>query len=158
MSQWKIRCNSSEGWTIWTVSYLHFLILTKSLTVALCLQGGNHGLFGNSTAQSRGMHTPVQPLNSSPSLRAQVPPQFISPQVSNCVFPHSKVNPIQVVDWFCGHKGNNSSLKFEKSKCQRSRFLKQNIKSYFFIVLCIQSRCFCMKSIMVIFLLHHIFF
>ncbi|ELW64452.1 Trinucleotide repeat-containing 6B protein [Tupaia chinensis] len=43
-------------------------------------QGGNHGLFGNSTAQSRGLHTPVQPLNSSPSLRAQVPPQFISPQ------------------------------------------------------------------------------
>lgn len=47
------------------------------------LQGGNHGLFGNSTAQSRGLHTPVQPLNSSPGLRAQVPPQFISPQVSS---------------------------------------------------------------------------
>ncbi|XP_045443418.1 trinucleotide repeat-containing gene 6B protein isoform X11 [Pipistrellus kuhlii] len=59
-------------------------------------QGGNHGLFGNSTAQSRGMHTPVQPLNSSPSLRAQVPPQFISPQVSASVlkqFPNSGLNP-----------------------------------------------------------------
>ncbi|KAM8979030.1 trinucleotide repeat-containing gene 6B protein isoform X2 [Sarcophilus harrisii] len=59
-------------------------------------QGGNHGLFGNSTAQSRGMHTPVQPLNSSPNLRAQVPPQFISPQVSASVlkqFPNSGLNP-----------------------------------------------------------------
>lgn len=43
-------------------------------------KGGSHGLFGNSTAQSRGLHTPVQPLSSSPGLRAQVPPQFISPQ------------------------------------------------------------------------------
>lgn len=85
-----MRYDSSEGANIWTVSYLHFLIVTKSLTVALCLQGGNHGLFGNSTAQSRGMHTPVQPLNSSPSLRAQVPPQFISPQVSTCLFPQFK--------------------------------------------------------------------
>ncbi|XP_055993406.1 trinucleotide repeat-containing gene 6B protein isoform X2 [Sorex fumeus] len=59
-------------------------------------QGGNHGLFGNSTAQSRGMHTPVQPLNSSPNLRAQVPPQFISPQVSASMlkqFPNSGLNP-----------------------------------------------------------------
>uniref|UniRef100_A0A4X2K090 Trinucleotide repeat containing adaptor 6B n=1 Tax=Vombatus ursinus TaxID=29139 RepID=A0A4X2K090_VOMUR len=59
-------------------------------------KGGNHGLFGNSTAQSRGMHTPVQPLNSSPNLRAQVPPQFISPQVSASVlkqFPNSGLNP-----------------------------------------------------------------
>lgn len=59
-------------------------------------KGGNHGLFGNSTAQSRGMHTPVQPLNSSPNLRAQVPPQFISPQVSASMlkqFPNSGLNP-----------------------------------------------------------------
>lgn len=49
-------------------------------------KGGSHGLFGNSTAQSRGLHTPVQPLSSSPGLRAQVPPQFISPQVRNFVF------------------------------------------------------------------------
>ncbi|XP_073644248.1 trinucleotide repeat-containing gene 6B protein isoform X1 [Tursiops truncatus] len=59
-------------------------------------QGGNHGLFGNSTAQSRGVHTPVQPLNSSPNLRAQVPPQFISPQVSASMlkqFPNSGLNP-----------------------------------------------------------------
>uniref|UniRef100_A0A8C5W5A0 Trinucleotide repeat containing adaptor 6B n=1 Tax=Microcebus murinus TaxID=30608 RepID=A0A8C5W5A0_MICMU len=59
-------------------------------------KGGNHGLFGNSTAQSRGLHTPVQPLNSSPSLRAQVPPQFISPQVSASMlkqFPNSGLSP-----------------------------------------------------------------
>ncbi|XP_038612315.1 trinucleotide repeat-containing gene 6B protein [Tachyglossus aculeatus] len=59
-------------------------------------KGGNHGLFGNSTAQSRGMHTPVQPLNSSPNLRAQVPPQFLSPQVSASMlkqFPNSGLNP-----------------------------------------------------------------
>ncbi|XP_042636999.1 trinucleotide repeat-containing gene 6B protein [Orycteropus afer afer] len=59
-------------------------------------KGGNHGLFGNSTAQSRGMHTPVQPLNSSPNLRAQVPPQFISPQVSASMlkqFPSSGLSP-----------------------------------------------------------------
>ncbi|XP_006865229.1 PREDICTED: trinucleotide repeat-containing gene 6B protein isoform X3 [Chrysochloris asiatica] len=59
-------------------------------------KGGNHGLFGNSTAQSRGMHTPVQPLNSSPNLRAQVPPQFISPQVSASMlkqFPNSGLSP-----------------------------------------------------------------
>lgn len=76
----------------WFFFCMHFLTLTKSLTLLLCLQGGNHGLFGNSTAQSRGMHTPVQPLNS-PSLRAQVPPQFISPQVSNCVFPQFRSKP-----------------------------------------------------------------
>ncbi|XP_064419429.1 trinucleotide repeat-containing gene 6B protein isoform X2 [Latimeria chalumnae] len=61
-------------------------------------QGGSHGLFGNSTAQSRGMHTPsVQPLNSSPNLRAQVPPQFLSPQVSASMLkqfpPNSGLNP-----------------------------------------------------------------
>ncbi|XP_067415644.1 trinucleotide repeat-containing gene 6B protein isoform X11 [Emydura macquarii macquarii] len=59
-------------------------------------QAGNHGLFGNSTAQSRGMHTPVQPLNPSPNLRAQVPPQFLSPQVSASVlkqFPNGGLNP-----------------------------------------------------------------
>ncbi|KYO36277.1 trinucleotide repeat-containing 6B protein isoform A [Alligator mississippiensis] len=59
-------------------------------------KGGNHGLFGNSTAQSRGMHTPVQPLNPSPNIRAQVPPQFLSPQVSTSVlkqFPNSGLNP-----------------------------------------------------------------
>ncbi|PNI48783.1 TNRC6B isoform 4 [Pan troglodytes] len=59
-------------------------------------KGGSHGLFGNSTAQSRGLHTPVQPLNSSPSLRAQVPPQFISPQVSASMlkqFPNSGLSP-----------------------------------------------------------------
>ncbi|XP_066852061.1 trinucleotide repeat-containing gene 6B protein isoform X9 [Anser cygnoides] len=59
-------------------------------------QGGNHGLFGNSTAQSRGMHTPVQPLNPSPNIRAQVPPQFLSPQVSASMlkqFPNSGLNP-----------------------------------------------------------------
>jgi len=42
------------------------------------------------------MHTPVQPLNSSPNLRAQVPPQFISPQVSASMlkqFPNSGLNP-----------------------------------------------------------------
>ncbi|XP_060101382.1 trinucleotide repeat-containing gene 6B protein isoform X1 [Heteronotia binoei] len=59
-------------------------------------QGGNQGLFGNSTAQSRGMHPPVQPLNPSPNIRAQVPPQFISPQVSASMlkqFPNSGLNP-----------------------------------------------------------------
>lgn len=59
-------------------------------------KGGSHGLFGNSTAQSRGLHTPVQPLSSSPGLRAQVPPQFISPQVSASMlkqFPNSGLNP-----------------------------------------------------------------
>ncbi|XP_075768946.1 trinucleotide repeat-containing gene 6B protein isoform X5 [Pelodiscus sinensis] len=59
-------------------------------------QAGNHGLFGNSTAQSRGMHTPVQPLNPSPNIRAQVPPQFLSPQVSASVlkqFPNGGLNP-----------------------------------------------------------------
>nr|XP_060633082.1 trinucleotide repeat-containing gene 6B protein isoform X4 [Anolis sagrei ordinatus] len=60
-------------------------------------QGGNQGLFGNSTAQSRGMHPPVQPLNPSPNIRAQVPPQFLSPQVSAASmlkqFPNSSLNP-----------------------------------------------------------------
>ncbi|XP_075177072.1 trinucleotide repeat-containing gene 6B protein-like [Anomaloglossus baeobatrachus] len=59
-------------------------------------QGGNHGLFGNSGAQSRGMHNPVPSLNSSPNLRAQVPPQFLSPQVSASMlkqFPNSNMNP-----------------------------------------------------------------
>ncbi|XP_065279888.1 trinucleotide repeat-containing gene 6B protein isoform X2 [Emys orbicularis] len=59
-------------------------------------KAGNHGLFGNSTAQSRGMHTPVQPLNPSPNIRAQVPPQFLSPQVSASVlkqFPNGGLNP-----------------------------------------------------------------
>ncbi|KAM3833427.1 trinucleotide repeat-containing gene 6B protein isoform 3-T3 [Vipera latastei] len=59
-------------------------------------QGGNQGLFGNSTAQSRGMHPPVQPLNPSPNIRAQVPPQFLSPQVSASMlkqFPNSGLNP-----------------------------------------------------------------
>lgn len=103
-----------------------FSHINKSLTLLLCLQGGNHGLFGNSTAQSRGMHTPVQPLNS-PSLRAQVPPQFISPQVSNCMFlqfrskPHSGGYQLST-DCFCGLKGNSSSSKFEKPRCQESRF------------------------------------
>lgn len=87
----------------------------KALLLLLCLQGGNHGLFGNSTAQSRGMHTPVQPLNSSPNLRAQVPPQFISPQVSNFMFPQfsNKAHPGSYqlpTGRFCGHKRNNSYL------------------------------------------------
>uniref|UniRef100_A0A803T458 Trinucleotide repeat containing adaptor 6B n=1 Tax=Anolis carolinensis TaxID=28377 RepID=A0A803T458_ANOCA len=60
-------------------------------------KGGNQGLFGNSTAQSRGMHPPVQPLNPSPNIRAQVPPQFLSPQVSAASmlkqFPNSSLNP-----------------------------------------------------------------
>ncbi|XP_077195532.1 trinucleotide repeat-containing gene 6B protein isoform X5 [Paroedura picta] len=59
-------------------------------------KGGNQGLFGNSTAQSRGMHPPVQPLNPSPNIRAQVPPQFLSPQVSASMlkqFPNSGLNP-----------------------------------------------------------------
>uniref|UniRef100_A0A8D0L7W4 Trinucleotide repeat containing adaptor 6B n=1 Tax=Sphenodon punctatus TaxID=8508 RepID=A0A8D0L7W4_SPHPU len=59
-------------------------------------KGGNHGLFGNSTVQSRGMHPPVQPLNPSPNIRAQVPSQFLSPQVSASVlkqFPNSGLNP-----------------------------------------------------------------
>ncbi|KAM4722340.1 trinucleotide repeat-containing gene 6B protein isoform 1-T1 [Rhinophrynus dorsalis] len=59
-------------------------------------KGGNHGLFGNSGAQSRGMHNPVPSLNSSPNLRAQVPPQFLSPQVSASMlkqFPNSNINP-----------------------------------------------------------------
>lgn len=59
-------------------------------------KGGNHGLFGNSGAQSRGMHNPVPSLNSSPNLRAQVPPQFLSPQVSASMlkqFPNSNMNP-----------------------------------------------------------------
>uniref|UniRef100_A0A8C3SXH9 Trinucleotide repeat containing adaptor 6B n=1 Tax=Chelydra serpentina TaxID=8475 RepID=A0A8C3SXH9_CHESE len=59
-------------------------------------KAGNHGLFGNSTAQSRSMHTPVQPLNPSPNIRAQVPPQFLSPQVSASVlkqFPNGGLNP-----------------------------------------------------------------
>ncbi|KAG8436339.1 hypothetical protein GDO86_007440 [Hymenochirus boettgeri] len=59
-------------------------------------QSGNHGLFGNSGAQSRGMHNPVPSLNSSPNLRAQVPPQLFSPQVSASMlkqFPNSNMNP-----------------------------------------------------------------
>ncbi|XP_068108132.1 trinucleotide repeat-containing gene 6B protein isoform X2 [Hyperolius riggenbachi] len=59
-------------------------------------KGGNHGLFGNSGAQSRGMHNPVPSLNSSPNLRAQVPPQFLSPQVSASMlkqFPNSNMSP-----------------------------------------------------------------
>nr|DBA18824.1 TPA: hypothetical protein GDO54_017027 [Pyxicephalus adspersus] len=59
-------------------------------------KGGNHGLFGNSGAQSRGMHNPVPSLNSSPNLRAQVPPQFLSPQVSASMlkqFPNSNISP-----------------------------------------------------------------
>uniref|UniRef100_A0A8D2LQQ5 Trinucleotide repeat containing adaptor 6B n=1 Tax=Varanus komodoensis TaxID=61221 RepID=A0A8D2LQQ5_VARKO len=59
-------------------------------------KGGNQGLFGNSTAQSRGMHPPVQPLNPSPNIRAQVPPQFLSPQVSASMlkqFPNSGLSP-----------------------------------------------------------------
>ncbi|XP_061495195.1 trinucleotide repeat-containing gene 6B protein isoform X10 [Rhineura floridana] len=59
-------------------------------------KGGNQGLYGNSTTQSRGMHPPVQPLNSSPNIRAQVPPQFLSPQVSASMlkqFPNSGLNP-----------------------------------------------------------------
>ncbi|XP_077308564.1 trinucleotide repeat-containing gene 6B protein isoform X5 [Lithobates pipiens] len=59
-------------------------------------KGGNLGLFGNSGAQSRGMHNPVPSLNSSPNLRAQVPPQFLSPQVSASMlkqFPNSNMSP-----------------------------------------------------------------
>ncbi|XP_053577260.1 trinucleotide repeat-containing gene 6B protein isoform X1 [Bombina bombina] len=59
-------------------------------------KGGSHGLFGNSGAQSRGMHNPMPSLNSSPNLRAQVPPQFLSPQVSASMlkqFPNSNMSP-----------------------------------------------------------------
>ncbi|XP_078539490.1 trinucleotide repeat-containing gene 6B protein isoform X5 [Lissotriton helveticus] len=59
-------------------------------------KGGNHGLFGNSAAQSRGLHTQGQPLNSSPNLRAQGPPQFLPPQVSASMlkqFPNNSLNP-----------------------------------------------------------------
>uniref|UniRef100_UPI00398E480D trinucleotide repeat-containing gene 6B protein-like isoform X3 n=1 Tax=Pristiophorus japonicus TaxID=55135 RepID=UPI00398E480D len=58
-------------------------------------KNGNHGLFGGSTAQSRGVHTPqVQPMNSSqPNLRAQVPPQFLpSPQVPASMLKHAAPN------------------------------------------------------------------
>ncbi|XP_078387920.1 trinucleotide repeat-containing gene 6B protein isoform X3 [Cetorhinus maximus] len=58
-------------------------------------KNGNHGLFGGSTAQSRGVHTPqVQPMNSSqPNLRAQVPPQFLPPpQVPASMLKHATPN------------------------------------------------------------------
>ncbi|XP_067875888.1 trinucleotide repeat-containing gene 6B protein-like isoform X3 [Heterodontus francisci] len=58
-------------------------------------KNGNHGLFGGSTAQSRGVHTPqVQPMNSSqPNLRAQVPPQFLPPpQVPASMLKHAAPN------------------------------------------------------------------
>ncbi|XP_048477422.1 trinucleotide repeat-containing gene 6B protein-like [Rhincodon typus] len=58
-------------------------------------KNGNHGLFGSSTAQSRGVHTPqVQPMNSSqPNLRAQVPPQFLPPpQVPASMLKHTAPN------------------------------------------------------------------
>ncbi|XP_043535424.1 trinucleotide repeat-containing gene 6B protein isoform X5 [Chiloscyllium plagiosum] len=58
-------------------------------------KNGNHGLFGGSTAQSRGVHTPqVQPMNSSqPNLRAQVPPQFLPPpQVPASMLKHTAPN------------------------------------------------------------------
>ncbi|XP_067830436.1 trinucleotide repeat-containing gene 6B protein isoform X3 [Heptranchias perlo] len=58
-------------------------------------KNGNHGLFGGSTAQSRGVHTPqVQPMNSSqPTLRAQVPPQFLPPpQVPASMLKHAAPN------------------------------------------------------------------
>ncbi|KAG7491512.1 hypothetical protein MATL_G00004580 [Megalops atlanticus] len=45
---------------------------------------GGHGVFGSSggMAQSRGMHQPsVPPINPSPGIRAQVPHQFLSPQL-----------------------------------------------------------------------------
>ncbi|XP_038639527.1 trinucleotide repeat-containing gene 6B protein isoform X3 [Scyliorhinus canicula] len=58
-------------------------------------KNGNHGLFGGSSAQSRGVHTPqVQPMNSSqPNLRAQVPPQFLPPpQVPASMLKHATPN------------------------------------------------------------------
>ncbi|KAJ8263945.1 hypothetical protein GJAV_G00143390 [Gymnothorax javanicus] len=45
---------------------------------------GGHGMFGGSggMAQSRGVHQPgVPPINPSPGIRAQVPHQFLSPQL-----------------------------------------------------------------------------
>ncbi|XP_072348521.1 trinucleotide repeat-containing gene 6B protein-like isoform X6 [Scyliorhinus torazame] len=55
---------------------------------------GNHGLFGGSSAQSRGVHTPqVQPMNSSQPNRAQVPPQFLPPpQVPASMLKHATPN------------------------------------------------------------------
>ncbi|XP_069764227.1 trinucleotide repeat-containing gene 6B protein-like isoform X5 [Narcine bancroftii] len=56
---------------------------------------GNHGLFGSSTAQSRGVHTPqLQSMNSSqPNLRPQVPPQFLPPpQVPAPMLKHATPN------------------------------------------------------------------
>ncbi|XP_042200896.1 trinucleotide repeat-containing gene 6B protein isoform X2 [Callorhinchus milii] len=57
-------------------------------------KSGNHGLFGSSAAQSRGMHPPqVPPMNSSqPNLRAQVPPQFLPPQVPASMLKHAPPN------------------------------------------------------------------
>ncbi|XP_072348522.1 trinucleotide repeat-containing gene 6B protein-like isoform X7 [Scyliorhinus torazame] len=57
-------------------------------------KNGNHGLFGGSSAQSRGVHTPqVQPMNSSQPNRAQVPPQFLPPpQVPASMLKHATPN------------------------------------------------------------------
>lgn len=92
-------------------------------------------MFGNSTAQSRGMHTPVQPLNSSPSLRAQVPPQFISPQVSNCMFSQLKVKTIKVVIsplvGFVGIKGALVVLNLKKTQMPRIKIFKTDQVSLF---------------------------
>ncbi|MBN3305932.1 TNR6B protein, partial [Amia calva] len=49
---------------------------------------GSHSVFGGNSgmAQSRGIHQAgVPPLNPSPGIRAQVPPQFLSPQVQASV-------------------------------------------------------------------------
>nr|XP_023670236.1 trinucleotide repeat-containing gene 6B protein-like [Paramormyrops kingsleyae] len=51
-------------------------------------KAGGHGAFGSSggMAPSRGVHQPgVPPINPSPGIRAQVPHQFLSPQVSGSV-------------------------------------------------------------------------
>ncbi|KAL4658044.1 trinucleotide repeat-containing gene 6B protein-like [Arapaima gigas] len=67
-------------------------------------QVGSHGVFGGSSGMgpSRGVHQPgVSPINPSPGIRAQVPHQFLTPQVPGSVLkqmppPNSSMGGIGV--------------------------------------------------------------
>lgn len=62
---------------------------------------GGHSMFGSGGGMTQSRHQPsVPPLNQSPGIRAQVPHQFLSPQVINPVIfqqaPWEKINLLRV--------------------------------------------------------------
>lgn len=60
---------------------VHMSIMLKALIFHVQSQGG-HGIFGGGGGLTPSRHQPsVPPLNQSPGMRAQVPHQFLSPQV-----------------------------------------------------------------------------